>query len=210
MNDENTEHDTIYQALLVIKAELGPVTKSLTNPFHKSRYADINIYLEVVEPILQRHGCVLLQNCRVRVIGEKPVNVVCSRIVHVASGDEVEAELALPYTEDLQKLGAGITYARRYTLGSLLAMQAEDDDGNTATGRTVKKNGAPANPSEHLLESGPEVVGGKKFRGASVQSLEPKLLNWALGKNLLDDYDANAVRAHLSATLTSQERGNGN
>ena len=36
---------------------------------------------------------------------------------------------------DPQKLGGAITYYRAYTLQSLLGLQAEDDDGNTASGR---------------------------------------------------------------------------
>jgi hypothetical protein len=40
---------------------------------------------------------------------------------------------------DMQKAGSAVTYARRYTLGALLAMKAEDDDGNTASGKTNTK-----------------------------------------------------------------------
>jgi len=40
---------------------------------------------------------------------------------------------------DPQKLGSEITYYRRYTLQSLLALQAEDDDGNKASRPAPKK-----------------------------------------------------------------------
>jgi hypothetical protein len=39
-------------------------------------------------------------------------------------------------------MGSAITYYRRYTLQSLLALQAEDDDGNGAT-KQVKKDSRP-------------------------------------------------------------------
>jgi hypothetical protein len=39
--------------------------------------------------------------------------------------------MVLPNLQDPQKLGSAITY-RRYTLQSLLGLQAEDDDGNKA------------------------------------------------------------------------------
>ena len=35
--------------------------------------------------------------------------------------------------EDPQKLGSAVTYYRRYTLQSLLGLQAEDDDANSAS-----------------------------------------------------------------------------
>jgi hypothetical protein len=36
-------------------------------------------------------------------------------------------------------MGSAITYYRRYTLQSLLSLQAEDDDANTASKTPVKK-----------------------------------------------------------------------
>ena len=41
--------------------------------------------------------------------------------------------MELPNLQDPQKLGSAITYFRRYTLQSLLGLQAEDDDGNKAS-----------------------------------------------------------------------------
>ena len=43
------------------------------------------------------------------------------------------SEIDLPNIQDPQKLGSAITYYRRYTLQSLLGLQAEDDDGNGST-----------------------------------------------------------------------------
>ena len=41
--------------------------------------------------------------------------------------------MPLPMITDAQKLGGAITYFRRYTLVSLLSLQAVDDDGETAS-----------------------------------------------------------------------------
>jgi len=58
---------------------------------------------------------------------------VCTMIIDVENGEEMISEMPLPNITDPQKLGSAITYFRRYTLQSLLALQAVDDDGNTAT-----------------------------------------------------------------------------
>ena len=47
----------------------------------------------------------------------------------------VESSIKLPTDLDAQKIGGAITFYRRYSLTSLLALEAEDDDGNS----TVKK-----------------------------------------------------------------------
>ena len=62
-----------------------------------------------------------------------------SKIVDVDTGDSVESSLLLPINLDAQKIGSAITYYRRYTLQSLLGLQAEDDDGNKASGKNMPK-----------------------------------------------------------------------
>ena len=72
-------------------------------------------------PILEKHNLLLLQ----------PISEGSqySKIVDVDNGECVESSLSLPIDLDAQKIGSAITYYRRYTLQSLLGLQAEDDDG---------------------------------------------------------------------------------
>ena len=116
---------SIYKKLFEAKKEIGKISKDSTNPFYKSKYFDINQLLEHVEPILQKHGLLLLQpiegNCVVTYIID---------IEDVSEKNSVQSELELTNQTDPQKRGSEITYYRRYTLGSLLGLQAEDDDAN--------------------------------------------------------------------------------
>lgn len=110
--------------LFAVKGELTAVPKSTSNPYFKSMYADINALLEAVEPLLRKNGLYVLQ----------PIegNRVCTYIVDAETGAHVCSALELPPLTDPQKLGSCVTYFRRYTLQSLLSMQAVDDDGNHA------------------------------------------------------------------------------
>jgi hypothetical protein len=118
----------IYQKLAVAKAEIGAISKDSTNPFFKSKYFDINNLLAHVEPILQKNGLICLQ----------PIidGSVVTKIVDVDCIDFIESSIALTDERDPQKLGSQISYFRRYTLSSLLAIQAEDDDANSAKPKT--------------------------------------------------------------------------
>ncbi len=122
---------SIYKKLSDAKAEIGKISKDHTNPFFNSKYFDINSLLEHVEPILDKHGLMVLQPI---VEGN-----VCSMIVDVENGEDITSSMPLPQLNDPQKMGSVVTYYRRYTLQSLLALQAEDDDGNKASGNVVKK-----------------------------------------------------------------------
>ena len=116
------ENKSIYTRLDLVKKQLGKISKDSTNPFFKSKYFDINQLLEHVEPLLQSNGLLCLQP----ILDGKVTTV----IMDTESKEQVTSEIQLPDLSDPQKLGSCITYYRRYTLCSLLALQAEDDDGN--------------------------------------------------------------------------------
>jgi hypothetical protein len=118
----------LYTKLNEVKKEIGAISKDSTNPFFKSKYFDINSLLRHVEPLLQKNGLLLLQPI---IKGE-----VFSEILDVESGESVTSAIPLPNMEDPQKLGSAVTYYRRYTLQSLLGLQAEDDDANSASQAT--------------------------------------------------------------------------
>jgi hypothetical protein len=127
---------TIWTALHAAKQELGKVPKDATNPFFKSKYFDINGLLDVVEPVLHKNGLFVIQP----IIDGK----VTTKIVHGETGESIASEMQLSDNKDPQKQGSEITYYRRYTLQSLLAMQADDDDGNAAS---KASKAAPAKPT---------------------------------------------------------------
>ena len=111
--------------LLDAKREIGKVAKNAKNPHFKNTYADINALLEAVEPILHQHGLLLLQ----------PITdgKVVTQIIDCESGQVIESSLPLPAGLNPQQLGSAVTYFRRYTLQSLLSLQATDDDGQQAS-----------------------------------------------------------------------------
>lgn len=145
---------SIYKKLFEAKKEIGKISKDSNNPFYKSKYFDINQLLEHVEPILQKHGLLLLQPIT--------ANNVCSVIYDIDAEKNneyyIESTLELTNQTDPQKRGSEITYYRRYTLASLLGLQAEDDDAN----KTVKQPTQDNRPwldekgFKYLIENGTE------------------------------------------------------
>lgn len=132
----------LYTKLQKVKSEIGKISKDSTNPFFKSKYFDINALLEHVEPIIQSNGLVLLQPIK--------NGNVSTIIIDVETGEIVNSELPLPQLNDPQKLGSAITYFRRYTLQSLLGLQAEDDDANKASRRVATPNVVKVDNNELL------------------------------------------------------------
>lgn len=142
--------DKILPALAIVKTNLSGVKKGTKNTFFKSSYADLNAHLDVVETLLEENGLVLFQPVTNSDVG----NVVSSRVYHTESGQYVESSMKLIGENDMQKAGSAVTYARRYTLGSLLSMRAVDDDANKAVGKVETKPIVASGGSATLSESG--------------------------------------------------------
>jgi hypothetical protein len=115
----------IYGKLLEAKKQIGKVSKNAKNPHFKNTYADINALIEAVEPILLECGLVLLQP----IVNGK----VITQIIDVESGEKIESIIELSSNLTSQALGSQITYYRRYSLQSLMSLQADDDDGQRAS-----------------------------------------------------------------------------
>ena len=155
-----------YEKLAAVKAEVGRISKDNSNPFFKSKYFDVNSLLLHVEPIIQKHGLILLQ----------PIqdNLVKS-IIFDTNGFSIESGIVLPELNDPQKLGSAITYYRRYTLQSLLALQAEDDDANLASNKVNAKS-ATTEELKWLNVGQPEFTKAIEYlkNGGNIEVIEKK------------------------------------
>lgn len=134
-----------YKKISELKKETGKLSKDSSNPFFKSKYFDINQLLEHLEPIAESKGLLILQ----------PIidSSVVSQIIDIETGDKIESSISLSTITDPQKKGSEITYYRRYSLTSLLGLQAEDDDANKASGKVTEKPAEAPKVTDWLNEA---------------------------------------------------------
>jgi hypothetical protein len=125
------KEQSINLKLFNIQQEIGTISKEASNPFFKSKYFDINSLIKQLQPLLKKHRLLLLQ----------PIeeDMVVSKLICIDGTGGVVSGLKLPAITDPQKLGSAITYYRRYTLASLLGLQAVDDDANIASNKQFSK-----------------------------------------------------------------------
>lgn len=130
------EQTKIAAAFIKAQNEMGNAVKDSSNPFFKSKYADLNAVREACIPALNKHNIAVLQPT-VQIEGK---NFVKTILLH-ESGETIESLTEILFTRqgDAQAQGSGITYARRYGLQSLVCIGAEDDDGNKAAEQPKKK-----------------------------------------------------------------------
>ena len=145
IDKEAASMSVLYSKIAKVKAEMEAVVKSATNPFHRSKYADLNSHLDTVEPLFIKYGLVLTQPILANLQAGSFYNVLKTEITCKDTTAQISSMLVLPKIDDMQKIGSAITYARRYTLGALLAMQTEDDDANAASIKGAKTVVAKSN-----------------------------------------------------------------
>lgn len=112
----------IFKALADFQQECPVIHKGTTG--YGYTYADLPQILEVINPLLKKHGLGFTQ-----LLTEEGLLTV---IFHAKSGECIEGTCPIPATtlkgmNDYQSFGSGITYYRRYALSSALGIVTDKD-----------------------------------------------------------------------------------
>lgn len=127
---------TIEQKLLEFQKKNITLKKEGENPHFKSSYVTLNEVLDKVKAPLNELGIVIIQS--------PEATGLRTTLLDAQNGTKVEC--FVPYVDfgTPQKLGANLTYLRRYSLITLLGLEDEDNDGELPQGNTSGKK-LPAN-----------------------------------------------------------------
>lgn len=166
----------LIKALIKARSEFAAIAKDRVNPHYKNRYATLDAVLAAVEPALCKHGLTIIQTTEI----EDDRAVLSTHLFH-ESGDFITGKYPLPSVNtDSQKMGAALTYARRYSVCAILSITAdEDDDGNGA--------GADQKPQDQVPSLRPV--------GKTISEAQSKRL-WAIARN--SGYGVDGVKALLA------------
>lgn len=131
MMEMSTAIGTLATALAKAQAQIKGALKDSSNPFFKTKYADLSSVWEACRKPLTDNELAVVQT----VSGDSSSVVITTMLVH-ASGEWIRDSLSMtPVKQDPQGAGSAITYARRYALAAIAGVAPEDDDGNTASGK---------------------------------------------------------------------------
>ncbi len=132
-------------ALSKFQGELKPAIKDEINPFFKSRYADLAGVWEAIREPLSKNGLSVAQLPYI----ENDKTILTTLLLHI-SGEWLSSDIAITPVKlnDPQAMGSAITYSRRYSLGALLGVAAEEDD--DAEEATDRKKEPESKVAEHF------------------------------------------------------------
>jgi len=135
----------IAPALLKAQKEIGSATKDAVNPFFKSKYADLGSVMEACKDALNKSGIIVLQP-----VAHLAETTTVETILLHESGEFISDTMlvSVKQSNDPQSQGSAITYAKRYSLQSMLFIPSDDDDGEKGTDH--KENATPATTNANL------------------------------------------------------------
>ena len=139
------EGDTtaLIAALVKAQTQMETATKGAANSHFKSKYADLATVLECIVPALNANGVALLQTPGWD--ASAGLVTMTTILAHESGGMMTStASCELGRGSGPQALGSAITYLRRFTAKSVLALPEEDDDGNAAQGTVNGQRRGPA------------------------------------------------------------------
>lgn len=124
-------------ALAKAQGEMGVAVKDASNPFFKSKYADLASVSEACRGPLSKNELAFLQP-----LSASGAHVTVTTILAHSSGEWISQALTITAKdESAQSIGSAATYGRRYGLMSMVGIAPDDDDdGNAASGKSIARD----------------------------------------------------------------------
>ena len=121
----------IALALSKAQAQITGALKDSSNPFYKSKYADLASVWDACREHLAANELSVIQT-----LGNSGDDVTVISFLAHSSGEFFRSSVsAKPVKNDPQGLGSAITYLRRYSLAAIVGVAQIDDDAEAAMGR---------------------------------------------------------------------------
>ena len=131
----------LAKSLCNAQNNMGKALKTSSNPFFKSKYADLTVCIDAVLPSLNEEGIALVQGSEYD--PDTKTFFVTTTLLH-ASGEWIKSKIYVPVDKlNAQGIGSAQTYGRRYLLASMCGLGQEDDDGNSISKLEKGKAGVP-------------------------------------------------------------------
>ena len=123
---------SLNMALLEFQKLSVSAKKDSKNPHFRSNYASLESVIDAASKA-NEFGLCFTQD--IDFDAESQMVFVSTTLIHAPSGESRTSRTPIRSKDpaDPQKMGSGITYAKRYGLQAMLGLPSDDDDGNEAS-----------------------------------------------------------------------------
>jgi len=117
----------LLKAIADFQFECPAIKKEKNNDFGKFKYTDLSDVLQVIKPLLQKHGLGFYQ-----ITESDTIDELVTVLFHVESGETLESRLKMDLNVELrgmnkyQVMGSAISYSRKYALTAILGIVSDE------------------------------------------------------------------------------------
>lgn len=153
---KSEKFEQMPKAILMAQKAITKATKNAQNAHLKSKYADLESVIEAVKTPLNENGLSFVQYTTTQSSETQTQYYLGTMLLH-ESGESLAMEMPIIYNQsnDPKAFGSGLTYAKRYSLQTLLGLPVSDDDGvqagNTPADKKVEKKRPEPNKEEQAV-----------------------------------------------------------
>lgn len=153
-----SEGKPIYASLMAVQAELK-APKGQHNSFGKYDYRSAEDIIEAVKPLLKENGLFLNMSDEVVLVGDRYYIKATVKVVDVVTGESVQTSALAREAaqkkgmDESQVTGTASSYARKYALNGLFAIDDNRDADTDEYARQASQNAAGARPSRNAYTS---------------------------------------------------------
>lgn len=152
------EGKPIFAALMAVQADLK-APKNQHNSFGKYDYRSAEDIIEAVKPLLKENGLFLNMSDDIVLIGDRYYVKATVKVVDVVTGESVQTSALAREAaqkkgmDESQVTGTASSYARKYALNGLFAIDDNRDADTDEYARQASQNAAGARPSRNAYTS---------------------------------------------------------
>lgn len=170
----------IYAAMQVVQRELK-APKGQTNSFGGYKYRSCEDIVEAVKPLLNEQGLILTMSDDIVQVGDRIYVKATCRVIDVATGDSVETSALAREAaqkkgmDDSQITGTASSYARKYALNGLFAIDDTKDADTDAYARrqqAAQKSEQERKNAMHALNTAIKTVGAQNAEVSAIAGVK--------------------------------------
>jgi hypothetical protein len=199
-------------ALSKAQGQIKGALKDSSNPFFKSKYADLSSVVEAIREPLASNGISYVQ-----IAHDSDSSAKIETVILHSSGEWFSCgSVAVPVSKaDAQGFGSAMTYARRYSLSAAFGVAPEDDDGNAAAKNPPKPQSKDDTPGKivdlnlAMEQLTPEQAKAVRDESAKIAgdfytiSARAALGSWTAFKKIASEAEIEACWKLLGSTVCS-------
>jgi len=161
-------------ALAKAQRQIKSAPKDAVNPHFRSRYADLPAVFDACREALATNGIAVSQ-IPIAVDGRQMLRTF---LLHT-SGQYLAGDYILkPTKDDPQGMGSALTYARRYSLSSMVGVTSDDDDDGNAASQPVATTAQRVAKNAEVHAQ----VAWQNAKASESSNTKVELITWGIGQ----------------------------